>query len=92
MNTLSTLLIQLAKDFQNLRPEDEDRLIRFIINLLHPDQIMSKVLCCEYLGISRSTFDNLVKNGLIPKGEKIEGFVELIWHKYQLDLYLNNRV
>lgn len=92
MNLLPTLLIQLAQDFQNLSPEDEDKLIRFVINLLHPDQIMSKVLCCEYLGISRSTFDNLIKNGYIPKGEKIEGFTELVWHKYQLDQYLNNRV
>ena len=92
MNLLPTLLIQLAQDFQNLSPEDEDKLIRFVINLLHPDQIMSKVLCCEYLGISRSTFDNLIKNGYIPKGEKIDGFTELIQHKYQLDQYLNNRV
>lgn len=92
MNLLSTLLIQLAQDFENLHPEDEDKLIRFVINLLHPDQIMSKVLCCDYLGISRSTFDNLIKSGLIPKGEKIDGFVELVWHKYQLDQYLNNRV
>nr|DAM09941.1 MAG TPA: excisionase [Caudoviricetes sp.] len=31
---------------------------------------MSKIQACDYLGISRATFDNYVKNGWIPKGYK----------------------
>lgn len=28
---------------------------------------MSKIQACDYLGVSRATFDNYVKNGWIPK-------------------------
>ena len=51
---------------------------------------MSKIQSCEYLGVSRATFDNLVRSGFIPKGRKQEGFKELSWSKIDLDLYLNN--
>lgn len=33
-------------------------------------QRMSKIQACDYLGVSRATFDNYVKNGWIPKGYK----------------------
>lgn len=42
---------------------------------------MSKAQAYEYLGISRASFDNYVKIGLIPKGEKTSGFKELSWKK-----------
>lgn len=39
---------------------------------------MSKIQACDYLGVSRATFDNYVRDGFIPKGIKQEGFKELI--------------
>jgi predicted DNA-binding transcriptional regulator AlpA len=51
---------------------------------------MSKIQSAEYLGVSRATFDNLVKDGFIPKGMKQDGFKELSWSKIDLDLYLHN--
>lgn len=50
---------------------------------------MSKIQACDYLGVSRATFDNYVKNGWIPKGYKQDGFKELSWMKSDLDFYLD---
>ena len=41
----------------------------------------------DYLGISRSTFDNRVHDGYLPKGKVQYGFKELSWNKIDLDLY-----
>jgi hypothetical protein len=48
---------------------------------------MSKIKACEHLNVSRSKFDELVNKGFIPKGRKDEGFKELSWSKFDLDLY-----
>lgn len=45
---------------------------------------MSKESACEFLNISRATFDNHVRDGLIPKGCKRRGFKELVWYKSDL--------
>lgn len=51
---------------------------------------MNKTQASDYLGISRATFDNHVRDGFIPKGKQIPGFKELRWYKSDLDLYLNS--
>ena len=48
---------------------------------------MSKIKACEHLGISRSKFDELVTQGFIPRGRKDDGFKELSWSKFDLELY-----
>lgn len=40
---------------------------------------------CEYLGISRPTYDRYVKEGIISKGRKQQGFKELFYYKKDLD-------
>ena len=47
-------------------------------------QAMSKEEACVYLNCSRATFDNAVRDGLIPKGRKLRGRKELIWYKDEL--------
>lgn len=51
---------------------------------------LSKVEAAEYIGVSRATFDNYIKKGLIPKGHKRPGFKELSWSKNVLDDYLKS--
>lgn len=51
----------------------------------------SKVQACDYLGVSRATFDNYVRDGFIPKGIKQEGFKELSWQKSDLDIFLASK-
>ena len=48
---------------------------------------MSKSDACQYLEMSRTTFDYKVKQGLIPMGRKRKGFNELTWYRHDLDVY-----
>ena len=47
-------------------------------------EVLSKEQACNYLNLSRSRFDDLVRTGKIPKGRKRRGFKELIWFKDEL--------
>ena len=49
-------------------------------------EAMSKEQACNYLNLSRSRFDDLVRERKIPKGQKRVGFKELIWWKDELDM------
>lgn len=54
-----------------------------IINML-THEALSKESACEYLNVSRATFDLHVSLGNIPKGRKRKGFKELVWYKDEL--------
>ena len=48
---------------------------------------MSKYQACNYLNVSRATFDNYVSDGKIPRGIHQQGFKELYWLKKDLDKF-----
>lgn len=48
---------------------------------------MSKYQACQYLNVSRATFDNYVREGSLPRGKKEAGFKELFWQAKDLDLF-----
>jgi len=48
-------------------------------------QVMSKEDACIYMNMSRSKFDDLVREGKLPKGRKRRGFKELVFYKDELD-------
>ena len=50
------------------------------------NEAMSKDQACSYLNLSRSRFDDLVREGKLPKGKKRRGFKELVWYKADLSL------
>lgn len=52
-------------------------------------EYMSKAQACDYLDISRSTFDKLVREGKLPRGKKRMGFKELSWKKSDLNQIKN---
>ena len=49
---------------------------------------MSKYQACQYLNVSRATFDNYVREGKLPKGKKQAGFKELSWSQKDLDTFI----
>lgn len=51
---------------------------------------MSKEKACSYLNMSRSRFDDLVREGRLPKGKKRSGFKELVFYKDELDKCVGN--
>jgi predicted DNA-binding transcriptional regulator AlpA len=61
-----------------------------INKILYKPQDMSKYAACQYLNVSRATFDNYIREGKLPKGKHIIGFKELRWEKKELDECLKN--
>lgn len=45
---------------------------------------MSKAEAYQELGISRSKFDSLIRDGKLPQGRKRLGFNELVWYKDEI--------
>lgn len=48
-------------------------------------KVMSKEDACIYLNMSRSRFDDLVREGKLPKGRKRRGFKELVWYQDEIE-------
>lgn len=73
---------------------DEDTILQAIdcLNtLMQPDRRMSKYQAYNYIGVSRATFDNYVRAGLLPKGKHQQGFKELSWSQKDLNEFLSKQ-
>ena len=51
---------------------------------------MSKEEVCEMLNISRSRFDDLVREGKLPRGKKVKHKNNLVWYKDEVILAINS--
>ena len=85
---LQKFIDDIDSDNCNITQEQQSKIISVLSNIANPDQRMSKIQACDHLGVSRATFDNYVRDGLIPKGFKQEGFREKSWNKADLDIFL----
>lgn len=86
LNIISQSLRQLADDVDAGKFEcDKEQMTQVVTQLAEFNtEFLSKAQACDYLNISRSTFDKLVKEGKLPKGKKRMGFKELSWKKEEL--------
>ncbi len=70
LKAIRTLLAKLLNDIDagnsNITEEEGKEIISMLSEIA--DNRMSKYQACQYLNVSRSTFDNLVKDGFIPEG------------------------
>ena len=91
MKLLSKGLRDLANRIDSgntyLTEEEQMKLIG-VIKDMDKEKPMSKYQAFHYIGVSRATFDNLVKEDRIPKGSKQQGFTELCWYQKDLDKYI----
>lgn len=87
--TLKKLLIKLLRETANKiesnNCELSDQEMTDIMGIMS-HRVLSKEQACSYLNLSRSRFDDLVREGRIPKGKKRRGFKELIWFEDELRL------
>lgn len=91
LSILQKFIDDLTSDNCNITAKQQSDIISVLSNIANPDNRMSKIQACDYLGVSRATFDNYVKLGFIPKGTKQEGFKELSWNKADLDIFIANQ-
>ena len=91
-NILQKFIDDIDANNTNLSFEQQCDIIRVLSNVdIGQDNEMNKTQAADYLGVSRATFDNYIKDGFIPKGKQIGHFKELRWYKSDLDLFLINQ-
>ena len=91
-NILQKFIDDIDANNTNLSYEQQCDIIRVLSNVnIGQDNEMNKTQAADYIGVSRATFDNYVKDGFIPKGKQIGNFKELRWYKSDLDLFLMNQ-
>lgn len=91
-NILSNLLRKIADELDSGKYKCDDDQIKYTIDQIarfQDNAKFSKYQVFNYLHMSRATFDNLVREGKLPKGMKQQGFTELQWFKKDLDEYKN---
>lgn len=81
MRLIKELLLKIIDDIDtgnsNLSPEECEEVIEYLSGITNKNEKLSKYQACNYLKISRATFDNYVRAKKIPKGRKQIGFKEL---------------
>ena len=91
LQIIRDLLAKIVEDIDagnsNLSDDQYNDIIEQISFFSNSNTKYSKYQACKYLNISRATFDNKVKEGLIPSGRKQQGFKELFWFKKDLEEY-----
>ena len=91
---LKTVLSQIISDIDsgnsNASDEELDKIIDTINKATNTRNKLSKYQACKYLNVSRSTFDNYVRDGKLPKGKKEQGFKELFWDLKTLQTFKND--
>lgn len=88
LKILRDLLQKIINDIDcgnsNYEENDLIKLVDVLKEYTRKDVYLSKYQAYTYLNMSRATFDNKVREGLIPKGKKVAGFKELMWNKKDL--------
>ena len=69
----------------NIKEDEAIEIVKVIKSYTDKTKRLSKYQACHKLNVSRATFDNLVREGIIPRGEKVVGFKELFWEEKTLD-------
>ena len=90
-NQLAKILNDIDVGNSNITENEAVELAKVLQSYTDKTIKMSKYQACQYLNISRATFDNLVREGIIPRGEKVIGFKELFWEEKTLDEVIKSR-
>ena len=89
LNIIKKQLLKMISDIDAgncyLSEEEEVEVIKLMNKISRKDRRLSKYEACKYLNISRASFDNYIRQGLLPKGIKTQGFKELFWCIKDLD-------
>lgn len=88
---LSKIINDIDAGNSNITDNDAMELTKILKSYTDKTQKMSKYQACRYLNVSRATFDNYVREGLLPRGTREAGFKELFWTQKDLDNFIKSR-
>lgn len=90
LNIIRNLLNKIVEDIDagnsNITEEEGKQIIELVTTV--SDTKISKYQACQYLNVSRATFDNLVRDGKLPGGRRQIGFKEKFWRKTEILKYI----
>lgn len=86
-NSITRLIVKYLREFADkievgtfaLSEEEQTDLLSVIAH-----RSLSKEEACSFVNLSRSRFDDLVRQGQLPRGRKLRGRKELIWYEDEL--------
>lgn len=87
-NLLLKIVDNIDAGNSNLSDEEALKLISSLKELTDKEKRISKYQACQYLNVSRATFDNYVRDGKLPRGKHVVGFKELSWTQKELDNFI----
>lgn len=88
---LSKMINDIDAGNSNITDNDAMELTKILKSYTDKTQKMSKYQAYRYLNVSRATFDNYVREGLLPRGSREAGFKELFWTQKDLDNFIKSR-
>ena len=91
---INSFIAKILRDIANKLDNDtceltEDEAMDIVNILAH--EALSKEEACIYMNLKTSRFDDLVRDGIIPKGIKRKGWKELRWYKNDLIKVIKER-
>ena len=91
LKIIKTLLEKIIGDIDagnsNITEKEATKIVGVIKSYSDKTNKLSKYQACQYLNMSRATFDNYIRKGKLPKGKKETGFKELFWRVKDLDTF-----
>ena len=92
LKVIRSLLLKIVDDIDagnsNISEEEAIEIVDSLKRFTDKEKRLSKYAACEYLNVSRATFDNYVREGKLPRGKHEIGFKELSWSKKELDEFV----
>ena len=89
LGVVRNLLLKIVDDIDagnsNITEGEAIKIVDSLKKFTNKEKRLSKYAACEYLNVSRATFDNYVREGKLPRGKHEVGFKELSWDKKTLD-------
>lgn len=90
-NYLQKIVDDIDAGNSNICEEDGLEIVKVLSAYTDKTKRLSKYQACKHLNVSRATFDNYVREGLLPRGKKEAGFKELFWTEKDLDEFKKSR-
>lgn len=84
-NLLLNIIQNIDSGNSNITEGEAFEIIDNLKRFTDKEKRLSKYAACQYLNVSRATFDNYVREGKLPRGRHEIGFKELSWDKKELD-------
>ena len=92
LKVIGSLLLKIVDDIDagnsNISEGEAIKIVDSLKRFTDKEKRLSKYAACEYLNVSRATFDNYIREGKLPRGKHEIGFKELSWSEKELDEFV----